>query len=117
MPGVVTLTPSDLEFGRLLTAKLRDQHFPYRGVFWWFEETSDDWRLVIVTEKVDELGPRATYRDLTQVTKSLPASDFQLLRISVMAPKNPVYAALYPAFSSAANVEGTRLHNTMVNGL
>ncbi len=117
MPYAVTLSPSDLEFGRQLTAELKKRGFSYRGVLWLFDEASDDWQLVVATEMVDGLGPRNTYLALSKITKSMQTSDFQLLRLSVMSPRNPIYAALRSVFGSAQSVEGARLQNTMVNGL
>ncbi len=117
MAYVLTLTQSDIDFGRRLVAELRSRQFPYKGVLWLFDDQSDDWKLVIVTEKVDEVGPRKTYLELSGVTKKIPASDFQLLRISVVSPRHPVYAALRSVFGTASSVEGARLENTTVDGL
>jgi hypothetical protein len=117
MAYVLTLTQSDIEFGQKLVAELRTWQFAYQGVLWLFDEQADDWKLVIATEMVDKLGPRETYLRLSGVTKGIPASDFQLLRISVISPLHPVYAALRSVFASAKSVEGARLEHTTVNGL
>src|SRR5437773_606230 len=105
MAYVITLTSSDIEFGRNLTAELMKRQFSYKGVFWLFDEHSDDWKIVVATDMVDQVGPRKTYLQLSRVTKAIPASDFQLLRISVMSPQHPVYAALRSVFGSAKTVE------------
>lgn len=117
MPYVVTLTPSDLEFGKALVAALKQEGFPLRGAFWFYDENSDDWNLVVVTDQVDRIGPRKTYLQLSKVTKAIAASDFQLLRVTVWSPKHPVYQALSSVFAQTASVEGARLRHTMVNGL
>ena len=116
MASVITLTPSDLEFGHNVTAELKKKKFPYCGVFWLYDDNFDDWRLIVATGLVDEVGPRETYLRLSKITDRVAASDFQLLRITVISPKRPIYAALRSVFGSAKSVEGARLDNTTVNG-
>jgi hypothetical protein len=72
---------------------------------------------MIATELVDKLGPRSTYVKLSSAISNVRGSDFQLLRIAVMSPRTPLYAALRNMFGTAASVEGARLLNTMVNGV
>jgi hypothetical protein len=73
--------------------------------------------LNVVTELRDTEGPRQTYLGLAEIASQLPGSGFHLTRISALSPKDPVYAALRSVFGPASNVEGARLHHTVVNGL
>ena len=117
MAYVITLTAEDIEFGERFTNELKRVRFLYRGVLWLFDEDSDDWKLIVATEVVDRAGPRDTYVRLTSVAKQLNANSFQMLRISAMSPRQPIYAALQSVFGSASSVWGARLRNTVVNGL
>ena len=117
MPSVTTLTPQDLDFGKHISEELKKSGFPFNGVFWLYDEDSDDWQLVIATDLVDKEGPRETYLRLANAISKVPGSDFQLMRVTVMSPRTPVYNALRSVFGTAASVEGARLHHTVVNGI
>ena len=117
MAPALTLTPPGLEFGKQLTATLKRSGFPYKGVFWLFEDQIDDWQLVVVTSLVEERGRREAYLTLSKATSDIVGTGFQQLRITVMSPDTPLYQALSSVFGSAASVEGARLRNTSVNGI
>lgn len=117
MAYVTTLTSTDLEFGKKLTQELREGKFPYRGVFWLYDDESADWQLVVVTSLVDDNGRRDTYLALGKFTSRIPGDDLRQIRVTVMSPETPLYKALASVLAPAASVEGTRLRNTTVNGI
>ncbi|HVZ18832.1 MAG TPA: hypothetical protein VG897_17075 [Terriglobales bacterium] len=117
MAPVLSLTPTDLEFGKRLADALKQSDFPYKGVFWLFEDQNDDWRLIVVTSLVEEKGRREAYLQLSRVTSGISGTDFQQTRITVMSTDDPLYRALHDVFAPAASVEGARLRNTTVNGI
>ena len=117
MPYVATLNESDLQFGKQVTAQLRAGGFPFDGVFWLFDEEADDWRLVVATELVDQVGRQETYLRLSRVISAVPRSDIQIMGITAMSPQTALYTALKKVLGPAANVEGARLQRTAVNGV
>lgn len=117
MAYVVTLTTSDLEFGKHLVKALEEKRFPFSGVLWIYEEQADDWKLIIATDLVDKKGSRDTYLQLSSVTAKIPASDFQLMRLTVVSPKIPLYQALRSVFGTGKSVEGARLTQTVVSNI
>jgi len=117
MPYVTTLTEDDLDFGKRLTERLKAERFPFRGVFWLYDDETDDWQLVVATDLVEKEGPRKTYLRLAKVTSSVAGSDFQLMRISAINPRGPLYRALSSTFGKTASVLGARLRQTVVNGI
>jgi len=117
MASVLSLTQPDLDFGKRLGAVLREVKFPYQGLFWLYDDERDDWQLVIATSRVDEIGPRGTYLELSQATSKAGGNGFQLTRVTVMSPEDPLYKALRSVFGSTASVEGARLRYTTVNGI
>jgi hypothetical protein len=117
MPYTTTLTPTDLDFGKRLTEALKVSHFPFRGVFWLYDDQSDDWQLIVVTPLVDQNGRRHAYLELTRVTTGLSGDDFKQTKITVMSPESPLFKALSGVFAQAASVEGARLRYTTVNGI
>jgi hypothetical protein len=117
MPYVATLNAADLDFGKQVTDRLKTSGFPFKGVFWLFDEAADDWQLVIVTNLVDEVGRRDTYLRLGRSIAGVPGYDFQSLKITVMSPQVPLYQALAATFGKTDNVEGVQLPRTVVNGI
>jgi hypothetical protein len=117
MNYVETLNEADIEYGRKLWQLLRtDPRFPIAGIFWLLEPEASEWRLVIASPKVDALGPRDAYRELAEVTRSIPAGFGQLLKIELISPKHPMYQALRSVFAKTPSVEGARLGGTQVAG-
>jgi len=117
MPHVTTLFESDLKFGKRITEQLKATKFPFKGALWLYDEDADDWRLVIGSDLVDTEGHREAYLRLRQAISSVGGTSFQRMRITVVSPNSPVFAALRSAFANEADVEGERLLNTTVRGV
>src|SRR5271166_6108904 len=118
MAYVETLTPTEIGFGRAMWMALRgNKIFPANGVLWLFQSESGEWHLLIATPRVDEVGPRKAYEELSNITRRMPADSSQLLRIELISPRNPLYSALRSVFGETASVEGARLGNTQVGGM
>jgi len=118
MAYVETLSGSDIDFGKAIWHALRgSKKFPAKGVLWLFQSESGEWHLLIATPKVDEVGPRKAYEELTLVTKRLAADPTNLRRIELISPRLPLYQALRDVFGKTASVEGVRLGNTQVGGM
>lgn len=115
MDQVESLTSSDIEFGRKVLESLKNRGFGPKGVFWLLNEDQGDWKLVVVTDAVDKLGPRLTYLQISNHLRHLPS--FQTLKVEALSPKTPMVRALLDVFGVASSVEGARLQNTMVNGI
>jgi hypothetical protein len=118
MPYVTTLTTSDLEFGKRITEQLKAANFPFRGVFWLYDEAADSWNLMIATDLVDKVGRKETYLRLGDAIKNVSNSvAFQSFPISVTSPNDPLYSALRSVFGTTVSVEGSRLPHAYVNGV
>ena len=115
---VVHISPQDIDFGKKLWEKLRKSaSFPFEGLLWLFQPELNEWRLVIATPMVDEVGPRKAYGKLWQITQDIPANTDQTLRVTLVSPNLPLYQALRSVFGKTASVEGARLGNTQVGGM
>jgi hypothetical protein len=71
---------------------------------------------LIATPRVDEVGPRKAYEELSDITRRVPADSSQLLKIELISPRQPFYQALRSVFGKTASVEGARLGNTQIDG-
>ena len=107
-----------MQFGKELWGALRaSRQFPANGALWLFQPDSGEWHLLIATPRVDEIGPKRAYEELTQVTRRIEADPEQLLRIELVSPRLPFYEALRSVFGKTASVEGARLGNTQIGGM
>ena len=117
MAYVEALTGTDIDFGKLLWNALRgNKLFPADGVLWLSQSESDPWHLLVATLRVDEVGPRKAYEELSKITQRLPADSGQLSRVELISPRQPFYQALRSVFGKTASVEGARLGNTQIGG-
>jgi hypothetical protein len=118
MGYIEALTTADMEFGRTVWQELRrNRKFPASGVLWLFHPTSGEWRLTVATPRVDAVGPRRAYEELSKIMSRLQADSRQFSRIEVISPKVSFYQALRHVFGQTASVEGAQLNNTQVNGV
>ena len=115
---VETLTGPDIEFGKGLWDTLRGgKKFPADGALWLFQPESSEWHLLVATRRVDEVGPRKAYEELSDITRRLPIDSTQLLRVELISPRLPFYQALRSVFGKTKSVEGARLGNTQIGGM
>lgn len=117
MPYATTLTQGDLEFGKNVTEQLSSKGYPFEGAFWLYDETSEDWRLVIATNLVDQEGRQQAYFRLAQAVPFKDRSYFRSANITVMSPQDSVFLALKKTFAARKSVEGERLQAEVVNGV
>ena len=117
MAYVEALNGADIDFGKALWHALRrNKKFRAIGALWSFKSESGEWHLLIATPRVDEIGPRKAYEELSDLTRRVPADSAQLLRIELISPKQPFYQALRSVFGKTPSVEGARLGNTQIGG-
>lgn len=118
MAYVTALDTTDLQFGKNIWQALRLQGgFEWNGIFWLLDPEAEQWHLVVATPLLDRLGPRRAYTMLTDLIQRVPATGDQLLRITLISPKDPLYASLQSVFAQTASVEGLRLGNTYIGNV
>jgi hypothetical protein len=118
MAYVDALPGTDIDFGKVLWHTLRrSKKFPAIGALWLFQSESGEWHFLIASPRVDEIGPRKAYEELSDITRRISADSSQLLRIELISPKQPFYQALRSVFGKTASVEGARLGNTQIGGM
>jgi hypothetical protein len=117
MAYVEALTGIDIDFGKSLWHALRgNEKFPVDGALWLSQSESDAWHLLVATPRVDEIGPRKAYEELSKITRRLRVDSGQLSRVELISPRQPFYQALRSVFGKTATVEGARLGNTQIGG-
>lgn len=117
MAIVETLTGTDMDFGKVLWNVLRrNNKFRANGALWLLQPEAGEWHFVITTPRVDEVGPRKAYEELSQITRQIAADSSTLLKIELISPRQPFYEALRSVFGNTASVEGARLGGTQIGG-
>ena len=115
---VETLTEPDIEFGKGLWDQLRGgTQFPADGALWLFQPESSEWHFLVATRRVDEVGPRKAYEELSDITRRLTIDSTKLLKVELISPRLPFYQALRSVFGKTKSVEGARLGNTQIGGM
>jgi len=118
MAYVEALSGIDIEFGKTLWKALRgNKKFPVDGALWLSRSESDVWHLLIATPRVDEIGRKKAYEELSEISRRLPGDSAQFFRIELISPREPLYQALRSVFGKTASVEGARLGNTQIAGM
>ena len=88
MAYVETLTGTDMDFGKVLWNELRrNKKFPANGALWLFQPESGEWHFLIATPRVDEVGPRKAYEELSDITRGIPADSSKFLKIELISPR------------------------------
>ncbi len=117
MAIVEELTTTDMDFGKVLWNVLRrNKKFRANGALWLLRPEAGEWHFVVATPRVDEVGPRKAYEELSGITRGIPADSSKLLKIELISPRQPFYEALRSVFGNTASVEGARLGGTQIGG-
>ena len=108
-PGIVKIGRRQSTFGGA-------SHFRIKAAFWWYFSKSDEWRLVVATPLVDEMGPLATYKDI-QITLSWHRElRLSLQSISVVSAKDDRVRAFNKAMKISPDPDGVRFTRSALNG-
>ncbi len=92
MDQTILVTP-DIAAGRGLLKAVDTSGLQIEAAFWWLED--DEWRLVLATPLVHQIGPLATYSRIWQAIEAnaeLPRELFD--KIQVVTPSAGVMTAL-----------------------
>lgn len=88
-----------------------------KAAFWWYVPESEEWRLVVATPLVDEVGPLAAYGVIqAHMTAIKPPVSLTLRNISLISPKDPRVKAFKKAMKVAPDPFGVRFTRSALNG-
>src|SRR5271155_5778862 len=95
MAIIVDLTGTDMDFGKVLWNVLRqNKKLRASGALWLFQPEAGEWHFVVATPRVDEVGPRKAYEELSDITRQISVDASKLLKIELISPREPFYEAL-----------------------
>ncbi|PYP85309.1 MAG: hypothetical protein DMF61_17205 [Blastocatellia bacterium AA13] len=102
-------------WGKERVAVLPAVRFKVEAAFWWYLTESSEWRLVIATRLVDEIGPLRTYAEIQTILSAIkPPLTLTVQNISVVSPKDERVKVLRKTVRVKGSSTGMRFaHNTI----
>jgi hypothetical protein len=112
------LLDQDIDQGRRLVQALDQAGFPVVAAFWSFLPEEGDWRLLIASPKVAELGPRDAYATIREALRKMQI-DLPLHRVSAVSPDEPMVVELriFAGTDPAPYIGGTTLYGVVLGDL
>ena len=110
-----TLVKDWIELGRRLTEALDRANFEVVASFWFYDQESDEWRLIIASPIVDDEGPLEAYRTIQRVLGELDYGELSLNDISVVSPTHDLVSLLRIAFHTGNGISGIRFTRNRIN--
>ena len=107
----------ELSWGKHRAAFVGRPDVRVRAAFWWYFPESQEWRLVIATPLVDEVGPLSAYgRIQAELNAISPSLTLSLQNISLISPKDERVKAFKKQLKIAPNPGGVRFTHSALNG-
>ncbi|ENX3945424.1 hypothetical protein [Photobacterium damselae] len=110
-----TLSDAMIHSGAQLIKQLEDSAAEVHSAFWFYLEEEHTWRLIVVSNKVSEEGPRNYYKRIIDANELLPKQDPHISSsdITVIDLNDPL-AKLFTAVT--INNDGLRMTKNIING-
>ncbi len=111
------LVTGDIEEGRRLVQDLMDAKFPVQAALWLYLSDTDEWRLMVASQVVDQKGPREAYKKIQSILARLsPPSGIALKDISVLSPQDELIQLLGKAIRTGSRLANIRFTRNTING-
>src|ERR1700733_5651254 len=86
------LVDIDIGEGRKVLAELEKDISPISAAFWYHFDEEDDWKLMVVSPEVSDIGPRQLYQKVSEVLQRLQIEPQRLqYRIRLESPYSLLY--------------------------
>ena len=113
-----TLVTPDIPVGRRITEALDSAAIPLTASLWFFDPDASEWRLIVASPQVDEIGPLKMYGLIQKVLKKLINQiDLPLRKISAVSPNDPLIRLLRSAVKTGTGISGIRFTHNTINGV
>lgn len=118
-----SLNDQMLEAGTKLLQDIKDADFEVIAAFWLFFAEAGEWRLVLVSPRVDRDGPRKLYAELSERLYNGKEKIYgiDIINVTFMSPNDKIVGALAGANwsykrSLGYGLSGQRLYDIYLNG-
>ncbi len=110
------LTPEMIQAGADLIRALDAAKVPVTSAFWLYHGEEPDWRLVIASPDVDQLGLRQFYGTLVDHLHALNRPELNSSYVTAVAPNDPIVSALRKVFK-LPGISSIRFTGNVINGI
>lgn len=107
-----------IKTGAALVQKLDERGLEPKAAFWLYLSDVQQWKLVIATEALGEIGPKDFYQKI-QETIAANSDEFRELSLDDIALSKtdaPLVSLLRSAISTGPGIGGIRFTNNAING-
>jgi len=113
-----TLVNIDIEEGKKLLEILDNSSIKITNAFWFYLTDIEEWRLMLVTKLIDQVGPQKAYTILLENTnKHKDTIDIPLEAITIISPNDPLNLLLKSAIKTGPGISGVRFSGNVINGV
>lgn len=112
------MVDKDIRDGMKLIKAIDRSMFDLVGALWFYYADSGEWRLLLVSQLVDTIGPKRCYEVIQSVIEDMPR-DFgiSLIRISVLSPRDNLIKLLEVALHTGKGISTIRFTRNTINGV
>lgn len=115
---VVEQFSADLEAGgRAVVQALDDANLNISAALWLLAPGETRWRLVIASQLVAALGPRAFYKKVDKVLRKIAPPTVPIDAINAVPPNHPLVSLLKVALQTGPGLGGIRFVGNVINGV
>jgi hypothetical protein len=115
---VVQQFTTDLEkAGRAVVEALDAASLSINSAFWILAPGETNWRLVVASQLVAALGPRAFYKKVDRVLRKLPSPSVPIDSINVVTPNHPLVSLLRSALGTGPGWRRIRFIGNVIDGV
>ncbi|MGS0725829.1 hypothetical protein ACVBKF_06545 [Shewanella sp. 0m-11] len=113
-----TLSEAMIKSGAQLVEQMDKEKADVKSAFWFFISEEHVWKLIFVSNKVAEEGPRKYYKRIIDSNNALPKalSKISISDIGVSTTDNPIAILLSMMITTGNSINGVRFSKTTING-
>lgn len=113
-----SLVEEQIDDGKKLVEALDGAKVAVRAAMWFYYPEPNDWRLIIATPFLDDVGPMKTYELIQNVIeKSLPDLSIKLRNIFLVSPQNKLIKLMKAAIGTGKGISGIRFTGNVINNV
>lgn len=111
------LTKSDLENGRKLIEGLDTAKYNVTSAFWFYNDDLKLWRLVLVSNIVEQSGSNVAFNLLSHLTSKDIKTEISLSDITILGTESPLNQIVSTLICTGDSISEVRLTDNTVNGV
>ncbi|EGQ8314497.1 hypothetical protein ACSTDZ_22290 [Vibrio vulnificus] len=113
-----TLSEAMIKSGAQLVEQMDKDMADVKSAFWFYISEEHLWKLIFVSDKVAEEGPRKYYKRIIDANKSLSKGSLQvsISDIGVSTVDNPIVQLLSMMINTGDSINGIRFSKNTING-